>query len=78
MNINGFQAKLYKLISGNFLPNTLELNLALNFEIDEDQGELSFNLKIINFDKNEQFFVKLNGVIHSNNMNKSRKIRQFW
>jgi len=63
LNNRGFKAKLDKVISGNYLPSTLELNLVLNFEIIYDQGEISYNFNLSNFQQNETFLVKINGIV---------------
>ena len=62
ININGFKVKLNKLVAGNYLPGTLDLNLVLKFEV-ANKGEISYDFKLINFMSNDTFHVKINGLI---------------
>jgi hypothetical protein len=63
MGNSGFKEKLFKVISGNNLPYILELHLVVDFEVEEEQGEISYKFSLNNPHKGESFYVKINGVL---------------
>ena len=62
-HLKGFRYKSNKFVSGNYLPNSLDLNLMIQFSIIENQGEFSFLIKITNSTENEKVYVTINGLI---------------
>lgn len=63
INLNGFKIKQNKLVSGNYLPGTLHLNLVLNFQVlYNNLGEISFDFNLMNLQPNETFSFKINGL----------------